>query len=33
MSIMDKLKKNSKVKGTAVLSQSEFFGDREVTPC
>jgi len=32
MSIMDKLKKNSKVKGTAVLSQSEFFGDKEVTP-
>jgi len=32
MSIMDKLKKNSKVKGTSVLSQSEFFGDREVTP-
>jgi len=29
---MDKLKKNSKVKGTSVLSQSEFFGDREVTP-
>jgi len=29
---MDKLKKNSKVKGTAVLSQSEFFGDKEVTP-
>src|SRR6056300_79921 len=32
MSIMDKLKKNSKVKGTSVLSQSEFFGDKEVTP-
>jgi len=29
---MDKLKKNSKVKGTSVLSQSEFFGDKEVTP-
>lgn len=32
MSIMDKLKKNSKVKGTAVLGKSEFFGDKEVTP-
>ena len=32
MSIMDKLKKNSKVKGTAVLSCSEFFGEKEVTP-
>jgi RecA/RadA recombinase len=29
---MDKLKKNSKVKGTAVLGKSEFFGDKEVTP-
>ena len=32
MSVMDKLKKNSKIKGTAVLSKSEFFGDKEVTP-
>jgi RecA/RadA recombinase len=31
MSLMSKLQKNSKVKGTAVLSQSEFFGDKEVT--
>jgi len=29
---MDKLKKNSKIKGTNVLSKSEFFGDKEVTP-
>jgi len=29
---MDKLKKNSKVKGTNILSKSEFFGDKEVTP-
>jgi len=32
MSVMDKLKKNSKIKGTNVLSKSEFFGDKEVTP-
>jgi len=32
MSVMDKLKKNSKVKGTNILSKSEFFGDKEVTP-
>jgi len=32
MSLMAKLKKNSRVAGTATLSQSEFFGEREVTP-
>jgi RecA/RadA recombinase len=32
MSVMDKLKKNSKIKGTNLLSKSEFFGDKEVTP-
>src|SRR5210317_23122 len=32
MSLMAKLQKNSKVKGTSVLSKSEFFGDRDVTP-
>jgi len=31
MSIMAKLKKNSKVAGTAVLSNSEFFRDKDVT--
>ncbi len=31
MSIMAKLKKNSKVSGTAVLSQSEFFNEKEIT--
>lgn len=31
MSIMAKLKKNSKVSGTAVLSNSEFFKDKDVT--
>lgn len=31
MSIMAKLKKNSKVSGTAVLSDSEFFKDKDVT--
>lgn len=31
MSIMAKLKKNSKVAGTAVLSNSEFFKDKDVT--
>ena len=30
MSIMDKLKKNSKVKGTAVLSESKFFNNKDV---
>ena len=29
MSIMDKLKKNSKIKTTAVLSESIFFGEKE----
>ena len=29
MSVMNKLKKNSKVKFTSVLSESEFFKDRE----
>jgi RecA/RadA recombinase len=32
MSIMDKLKKNSKVKSTEVLSQSKFFTEKEMTP-
>ena len=31
MSVMDKLKKNSKIKHTAVLDQSEFFSEKEVT--
>jgi len=31
MSLMAKLKKNSKVVGTAVLDQSEFFAEKEVT--
>lgn len=31
MSIMAKLKKNSKVSGTSVLSQSEFFNEKEIT--
>lgn len=31
MSIMAKLKKNSKVAGTSVLSQSEFFNEKEIT--
>jgi len=31
MSVMNKLKKNSKVKFTAVLSDSEFFQEREIT--
>lgn len=31
-SIMDKLKKNSKVKQTEVLSDSKFFNDKEMTP-
>jgi len=30
MSVMDKLKKNSKIKGTNVLSKSEFFGEKEM---
>jgi len=32
MSVMNKLKKNSKVKFTSVLAESEFFHEREVTP-
>jgi len=31
-SIMDKLKKNSKVKQTSVLSESKFFNDKEMIP-
>ena len=31
MSLMAKLKKNSKVSGTAVLDQSEFFQEKEIT--
>ena len=29
MSIMDKLKKNSKIKETAILSKSQFFRDKD----
>lgn len=32
MSIMDKLKKNSKLKSTEVLSESKFFNDKEMIP-
>ena len=32
MSIMDKLKKNSKIKTTEVLSQSKFFTEKDMTP-
>lgn len=32
MSIMDKLKKNSKLQHTAVLSESKFFNDKDMTP-
>ena len=32
MSIMDRLKKNSKIKTTEVLSKSKFFTDKEFTP-
>ena len=32
MSVMDKLKKNSKIKSSAVLSKSVFFSDKEMTP-
>lgn len=32
MSIMDKLKKNSRVKHTSILNESEFFSEKEVTP-
>lgn len=32
MSIMDKLKKNSKVKTTAILAESKFFNEKDMTP-
>ena len=32
MSIMDKLKKNSKLKHTDVLSESKFFNEKDFTP-
>ena len=32
MSVMDKLKKNSKIKTTEVLSNSKFFTEKEMTP-
>jgi len=32
MSIMDKLKKNSKLKATEVLSESKFFNDKDMVP-
>lgn len=32
MSIMDKLKKNSKIKETAVLSKSKFFNEKDMVP-
>ena len=32
MSIMDKLKKNSKIKDTAVLSKSKFFNEQDMIP-
>ena len=32
MSIMDKLKKNSKVKQTSILSESKFFNNRDMIP-
>ena len=32
MSIMDKLKKNSKLKHTSVLSESKFFNEKTPTP-
>ena len=32
MSIMDKLKKNSKIKSTETLSQSKFFTEKESVP-
>ena len=31
MSVMDKLKKNSKLKHTEVLSESKFFNDKDMT--
>jgi RecA/RadA recombinase len=32
MSIMDKLKKNSKIKSTDILSESKFFNEKTMTP-
>lgn len=32
MSIMDKLKKNSKIKTTSILSESKFFNDKDMVP-
>jgi hypothetical protein len=32
MSIMDKLKKNSRIKHTSILNESEFFFEKEITP-
>ena len=32
MSIMDKLKKNSKVKQTSILSESKFFNNKDMIP-
>jgi RecA/RadA recombinase len=32
MSIMDKLKKNSKIKSTDILSESKFFTEKDMTP-
>ena len=32
MSVMDKLKKNSKLKNTEVLSESKFFNEKDMTP-
>jgi len=32
MSIMDKLKKNSKLKNTEILSESKFFNEKDMTP-
>ena len=32
MSIMDKLKKNSKLKNTEVLSESKFFTEKDMVP-
>tara|TARA_B100002019_G_scaffold9568_1_gene7558 strand:- start:3647 stop:4693 length:1047 start_codon:yes stop_codon:yes gene_type:complete len=32
MSIMDKLKKNSKIKATSILSESKFFNEKDMVP-
>jgi len=32
MSVMDKLKKNSKLKNTEVLSKSKFFTEKDMVP-